>query len=189
MSPVTLRHFIHFFRVYKYFAIFPVAVLEGPIISVISGFLVSRNILSFYGAFLVVFLGDAISDTVFYYIGKHARTYTRILKFLHITDERLAKVEAQYRDSPWKTMIIAKVSYGLGTVFMVASGVSDMPIGSFLWFMGVLNAARSLLLVAIGYYFGRIALELGTKYFSYYTGAVIIIVVGYFIIRHFKNKK
>jgi membrane protein DedA with SNARE-associated domain len=112
-----------------------------------------------------------------------------VLKFLHITDERLAKVETQYRESPWKTMIIAKVSYGLGTVFMVASGVSDMPVGSFLWFIGVLNAGRSLILVAIGYYFGRVALDLGAKYFSYYTIAVVVIIGGYFLIKYFRNRK
>ena len=128
---MTIRALIRFFSLYKYEAIFPIAVLEGPIITIISGFLVSRHILSFLPAFLVVFFGDAISDTIFYWIGHHGRNFIQKLKFLRVTDERINKIEAQYARSPWKTMIVAKVSYGLGTVFMLSAGLSRMSLGRF----------------------------------------------------------
>jgi len=179
---MTIHQLVRFFIQYKYAAIFPIAVVEGPIITIISGFLVSRHILSFLPAFLVVFFGDAISDTVFYIIGRNGRNLIHKLKFLRISDERLAKMEAQYEKSPWKTMIVAKVSYGLGTVFMLASGVSRMPIKRFFQSAFVLNAARSLILLSIGYYFGRVALRLGPEYLERYTIAVIIIVPLIYII-------
>ena len=62
---MTLREIIRFFIKYKYQAIFPIAVMEGPIISIISGFLVSRGRLSLLPALLVVFFGDVVSAKPF----------------------------------------------------------------------------------------------------------------------------
>ncbi len=111
---------IQFFIQYKYIALFPVAILEGPIVSVLCGFLISTKALSFFPTFVVVFLGDVVSDTFFYMAGKGGRKFVHYVK---ISDERLYKIEKQYEQSPWKTMIIAKISYGLGAVFMAASGM------------------------------------------------------------------
>jgi membrane protein DedA with SNARE-associated domain len=185
---MTTRALIHFFVHYKYIAIFPIAVLEGPIITIISGFLASRHILAFFPAFLVVFSGDAISDTVFYWIGRHGRNFIQKLKFLRVTNERINKMEAQYAESPWKTMIVAKVSYGLGTVFMLSAGLSRMSLRRFFQSVFLLNALRSLALISIGYYFGRLALRLGPEYLENYTIAVLIIVPSVYIIYRLVKK-
>jgi membrane protein DedA with SNARE-associated domain len=179
---MTLRQIIRFFIKYKYEAIFPIAVAEGPIISIISGFLVSRGVLSLFPALLVVFLGDVISDSVFYLTGKGGRYILKYLKFLHISEERLEKLENQFSRAPWKTMIVAKISYGLGTVFMVASGASRMSWKKFLEYMLSLNFIRSAILIAIGFYFGKVALHLGPTYLQYYMIVVIVLIpIGYFI--------
>jgi membrane protein DedA with SNARE-associated domain len=187
---MTTRQLIRFFVHYKYEAIFPIAVLEGPIITIISGFLASRHILSFFPAFLVVFSGDAISDTIFYWIGRQGRNFIQKLKFLRVTDERINKMEAQYAKSPWKTMIVAKVSYGLGTVFMLSAGLSRMSLPRFFQSAFILNALRSLTLISIGYYFGRVALRLGPTYLEYYTIAVILIVpLIYILVKMIKKRR
>lgn len=185
---MSLTNFIGFFVHYKYLAIFPIAVLEGPIVSVFCGFLIYRGDLSFLPAFIVVLSGDAISDSFFYFLGRGGRTY--IHKFLKISDERMAIVESQYEKSPWKTMIVAKISYGLGMVFMAASGLAKMSYRKFFYFMGILNAVRSLTLIAIGYYFGKVAIRYGSKYLTYYGVAVAIIVpLTYIIVRKIRRKK
>jgi membrane protein DedA with SNARE-associated domain len=187
---MTTRALIRFFVHYKYIAIFPIAVLEGPIITIISGFLASRHILSFFPAFLVVFSGDAISDSIFYWIGHRGRSFIQKFKFLRVTDERINKMEAQYARSPWKTMIVAKVSYGLGTVFMISAGLSHMSLRRFFESVFVLNALRSLALISIGYYFGRIALRLGPEYLENYTIAVVLIVpLIYLLTKMIKKRK
>jgi membrane protein DedA with SNARE-associated domain len=187
---MTTRVLIRFFVHYKYEAIFPIAVLEGPLITIISGFLVSRHVLAFLPAFLVVFLGDAVSDTFLYIIGHHGRNFIQKLKFLRVTDESINKMEAQYARSPWKTMLLAKVSYGLGTVFMISAGLSHMSRRRFFQSAFVLNAFRSLILLSIGYYFGRVALRLGPEYLENYTIAVIIIVpLVYLIFKIIQKRK
>ena len=186
---VTLRQIIRFFIKYKYEAIFPVAVLEGPIISIISGFLVSRGVLNLFPALMVVFLGDVVSDLIFYFLGRGGRYIIKYLRFLHISEERLVKLENQFTVSPWRTMIIAKISYGLGTIFMVASGASRMSWKKFLEYMLSLNFIRSYILLSIGFYFGRVALHLGPTYLQYYIiGVIVIVPIGYLFYNKFRRK-
>lgn len=179
---MTLRQIIGFFIKYKYQAIFPVAVLEGPIITIISGFLVSRGRLALIPALFVVFFGDVFSDTIFYLSGKGGRYIIKYLKFLHISEEKLKRLENQFASSPWKTMIVAKVSYGLGTVFMIASGASRMSWKKFLEYMMSLDFIRSSILLAIGFYFGKAAIHIGPTYLKYYITAVVILLpTAYYI--------
>ncbi len=185
---VTLRQIIRFFIKYKYQAIFPVAFLEGPIISIVSGFLVSRGVLDLFPALMVVFLGDVASDLLFYFIGQGGRYIIKFLKFVHISEERLQRLENQFTVSPWRTMIIAKISYGLGALFMVASGASRMSWKKFLEYMLSLNFIRSYILISIGFYFGRAALHFGPTYLQYYViGVIILIPVGYFVYNKFRK--
>jgi membrane protein DedA with SNARE-associated domain len=186
---VTLRQIIRFFIKYKYQAIFPVAVLEGPIISIISGFLISRGDLKLFPALLVVFFGDVVSDSVFHFIGKGGRYMINYLKFSRISEDQLQRIENQFARAPWKTMILAKVSYGLGTVFMIATGAVRMPSQKFLEYILSLNFIRSAILIAIGFYFGKVALHLGPTYLQYYVIAVIILIpAGYFLYKTFFKK-
>jgi membrane protein DedA with SNARE-associated domain len=186
---MTLHQIIKFFIKYKYQAIFPVAVLEGPIISIISGFLVSRGDLKLFPALLVVFLGDVVSDSVFHFIGKGGRYMINYLKFSRISDDQLLRIENQFASSPWKTMILAKISYGLGTIFMIATGAARMSSLKFLEYILGLNFIRSAILIAIGFYFGKVALHLGPTYLQYYVIAVIVLIpAGYFIYKAFSKK-
>ena len=139
---------------------------------------------------MVVFLGDVISDTAFYFIGRGGRHVIQYLKFLHIKEERLEKLENQFAQAPWKTMIIAKISYGLGTIFMVASGAVRMSWKKFLEYVLSLNFIRSYILISIGFYFGKVALHLGPTYLQYYIiGVIVLIPIGYFIYNKFKKEQ
>ena len=104
------------------------------------------------------------------------------LKFLHISREQLLRLENHFATRPWKTMLLAKVSYGLGTVFMIASGASRMSFKKFLEYILGLNFVRSSILIAVGFYFGKVALHLGPTYLQYYVIAVIILIpLGYLV--------
>ncbi len=179
---MTTREIVRFFIKYKYQAIFPIAVVEGPIISIISGFLVSRGQLSLLPALFVVFFGDLISDIVFYMVGRGGRHALQHVKFLRVTDEHLEKIENRYHLHPWKTMIVAKVAYGLGSAFMFAAGAVRMSWGRFLEYVVSLNFIRSAVLLYIGYYFGKAALRYGPTYLWYYTLGVLIIVPTLYVL-------
>jgi membrane protein DedA with SNARE-associated domain len=163
--------------------IFPIATLEGPIITMVSGFLISLGILSFIPTLLVVFAGDLISDSFYFWLGSRGRHFVERIKFLHISPERLEKVEQHFEKYPGKTFIVSKASYGVGSLFLIAAGISKMTYQKFLEYITPLNAIRSTALLLIGYYLGRAVRHSGT-YLEYYTlGVIILLPIGYYIIK------
>lgn len=179
---MSIRQIILFFITYKYIAIFPVAVAEGPIISLISGFLISRGQLDLFLTLVIVVLGDLISDVAFYMIGRGGRRALPYIKFLHIPEERLQKIEDQYRTHPWKTMIVAKAAYGLGSIFMVASGAARVSWKKFLLYVITLDFLRSTVLLCLGYYFGKSVVRFGPTYLWYYTVAVLVLLPASYLV-------
>ena len=51
---------------YRYVILLPIAIIEGPIISVIAGFLVSIHAMEFWIVFGILVLGDVIGDMLLY---------------------------------------------------------------------------------------------------------------------------
>jgi membrane protein DedA with SNARE-associated domain len=167
--------------------IFPIATLEGPIITLVSGFLISLGILSFVPTFLIVFAGDMISDSFYYMLGRKGRGFIERLKFIRISEARLEKMEKHFEEHPGKTLIISKASYGVGSLFLVAAGASKMVYQKFLEYITPMNAVRSAGLLVLGYFLGR-GVRNSSTYLEYYTVAVIILLpLGYYIIKKTKQ--
>jgi membrane-associated protein len=163
--------------------IFPIATLEGPIITLVSGFLISIGILSPIPTFLVVFAGDLISDSFYFWLGSRGRDFVQRIKFLRISPARLEKVEQHYEKHPGKTFLVSKMSYGVGSLFLVAAGISKMAYQKFLEYITPMNAVRSAALLLIGYFLGH-AVRYSSAYLTWYTVAVVIILpAGYYMIR------
>ncbi len=147
----------------------------------------SLGIVSFVPTFLVVFAGDLISDSFYFWLGSRGRQFVERIKFLHISSARLEKVEQHFKKHPGKTLLISKASYGVGSLFLVAAGVSKMAYQKFLEYITPMNAVRSTILLLIGYYLGR-AVRYSDDYLGYYTlGVIILLPIGYYIFRKIRD--
>lgn len=183
-----MSHYLFSFLIrYKYAVIFPVAIIEGPILTLVCGFLVSLGILSLAPTVLVVFAGDIISDSVYFNLGKHGRRFLERIKFLRISESKLQKLEEHFEKHPGKTLIVSKATYGVGSLFLAAAGASKMSYQKFLEYITPLNLARSSALLAIGYFLGK-AVRNSSTYVEYYTiGVIIILPTTYYIYRKFQQ--
>ena len=56
---------------YKYLVIFPIAIFEGPIIIIITGFLVYLGVLNVFIAYAMLVIADSLGDSLYYCIGKY----------------------------------------------------------------------------------------------------------------------
>lgn len=167
------RHFLAFLIQYKYQVIFPIAIAEGPIVTLVCGFLLSLGYLSLLPTLIIVFLGDIISDSVFFTIGRYGRKAVEHIKFLHISEERLQKLEKHFEEHPKKTIAVTKMSYGVASIFLMAAGASRMAYKKFMSYIAPANIIKSSALLAIGYYFGKSYRYFGT-YLQYYALMLVI---------------
>src|ERR1700693_5824376 len=65
-----MDHILHLLAHYKYFILFPLAIVEGPILAVIAGFLCIRGFLNPFIVFPVIVIGDIMGDTLCYSLGR-----------------------------------------------------------------------------------------------------------------------
>lgn len=174
---------IPIFTHYKYLLIFPVAVIEGPIISIISGFLVSIGQLNFYLAFFTVMLGDFVGDTLYYLIGKYGRE-SFIHKYGHhigLTMPRIERIERHFDKHATKTLFLGKFAHGLGSLTWIAAGMSQVSYKKFLSMNVTTTAIKSYTLVLIGFYYGRAYQGINQYLQIFSTIGIVVFIVLYIL--------
>ncbi len=169
---------------YRYLALFPITIIEGPIITVIAGFLSAQGYLSAFLVYPLAVAGDLVGDTIYYLIGRLGREkfILRWGKFLNISLERVAKLEKHFEKHSGKTLIFGKLTQLIGSLILTAAGVAKVPLKKFWWFNFLATLPKSLVLLLIGYFFGKFYKEINT-YFTY-TGIVSLAVTGLLIVAY-----
>jgi len=166
---------------YKYLAIFPLAFIEGPIITILSGFLASLGELNFILAYLLIVAGDMTGDTFFYLMGRYSqRLPKKLISFFGLTKGRIIFIENQFKTNPKKLFSLGKAS-ALGTIILFASGLSRFPYKKFFFYNLVLTIFKSLLLLIVGYYFGRAYASLKT-YLDYGALGLAVLFIVFYVI-------
>jgi membrane protein DedA with SNARE-associated domain len=141
--------------------------IEGPIISLVCGFLLKVGALYFIPAYLCLMAGDLAGDIIWYTIG-HRWGYPFIYRFGRYFSLDIKKVETvqkvfrRYHDS---ILFISKLTTGLGfaPVILFTAGLSEV---SFRRYMA-LNAAGQIFwtggLLLIGFELGNLYTSVGAK--------------------------
>jgi len=171
---------------YKYFAIFPLAFFEGPIITVIAGFLSSLGYLNFLVAYLVIVIADLTSDLIYFWLGEFGgrRFIAKRGRYFGIASKQAERLEKYFRRHSGKMLFLGKLLHGVGTVFLVAAGLAKMPFLKFIFYNSLATLLKSLILLVIGFYFGQafatinIYLENITLFFI---GAALLFGLVYFL--------
>ncbi len=141
---------------YKYLVLFPLAILEGPIVTVIAGFFSSLGYLNFWLAYLVIVAGDLTGDALHYLVGRFGGRHfiDRWGRYIGIGPDQLTLVEKQFIKRGDKLLFIGKMTHGIGGIFLIAAGVIKMPFDEFIFSNLLATLVKSLILLLIGFYFG-----------------------------------
>jgi len=168
---------------YRYWIIFPIAAVEGPVLTIICGFLSSLHYVDFKVVYLVLVAGDLLGDVLVYYAGRKIPK-SFILKHGHwigIDPERLVKMEKLIHGNLKKIFVFGKFAHGLGYFTWFATGVVRVPFGKFLFANTITTAIKSMLLLTIGYFFGQAYVTFNT-YFSYSSYILLILFILAYVI-------
>lgn len=160
---------------YRYIVLLPIAIVEGPIISIIAGFLVSIHLMEFWIAFGILALGDVIGDISLYGLGRWGRN-SAITQWGHLfgaTPERMEKFEKLFKGHAKKTLLFGKWGHAFGFPILVSAGMVKENLKEFLWVSIVGTVPKTLILLAIGFYFGAAYQSID----RYFTDAIIGIVI------------
>jgi membrane-associated protein len=158
---------------YKYIILIPLAIIEGPIVSVICGFLVTLGVFNPLLVYMVMVIGDIAGDGIIYYIGYSGK---RFLKYFRVTEEKLEKAKTYFHENHKKAIFMSKLVHGIGFTGLIAAGASHVPYKRYFLTCTLISVVQSAVMLMVGILFGHAYVQIG-KYLDYYAAGVSVIVL------------
>lgn len=159
------------------------AILEGPIITVIAAWLASTGVLSLPGVFVCVVLGDLIGDTALYLAGRFAPGFLppRWTRRMGLHPRRVAPLLRNFRDNGPRLLAIGKLTHAAGFAVLIAAGVARVPFGRFLAVNLMATVPKSMVFIALGYLAGSAFAAIGQWLFVASVVVIAVIAAGLFV--------
>lgn len=134
----------------------PIAVLEGPIVTVIAAWLASQNLFSVWTVAVVVILADLVGDLGLYSLGRWGlhRLPVRWRDRLGLRRARLRILARHFEAKGGRTLVLGKLTHSAGAAVLVAAGLAKLPLWRFVWINLAATIPKSLFFVALGYFLG-----------------------------------
>ncbi len=178
---------IELLMTYRYFIIIPLAVGEGPIVSVLCGFLVTLGFFNPLLVYVIMVLGDIVGDAMFYSIGYYGK---RFLPYFKVTDAKLEKAKIYFENNHKKAILASKIVYGLGTAGLISAGALHVPYKKYFKTCALFSLAQSLIMMTIGIFFGHayVVIEKYLNYYAAFASVIVLVVLLFVIIRKYKKK-
>ncbi|MGZ9810526.1 DedA family protein [Pseudoroseicyclus sp. H15] len=134
----------------------PIAVIEGPIVTVIAAWLASTGRLELGPVVIVVILADLIGDFVAYAIGRWGlgKLPQGWRRKMGLRPARIRGLTGHYAQKGGRTLLLGKLTHSMGFPVLVAAGTARMSVAQFLWYNFLGTVPKSLFFVALGYGFG-----------------------------------
>ena len=179
---------------YRYAILFPLALVEGPVIMTVSGVFLKLGYFTFWPLYFVLMAGDLTADILCYavgYYGGHPLVH-RYGKYFSISDALLAKTETAFHRHQNKILFISKITMGLGfaLVILITAGVMRIPFKKYVVFNALGQTVWTALLIGIGYFFGSVVVLVneGLRLATGVAFAAIIAALLYGVNRYLRQR-
>lgn len=134
----------------------PLAVVEGPIVTVIAAWLASRDILDVWAVAAVVIAADMLGDLALYALGRWGlhKLPKPWRDRLGLNRARLLGLAKHFRVQGNRTLVIGKLTHTAGAAVLVAAGLGKVRLWRFFWVNLFATIPKSLFFVGLGYSIG-----------------------------------
>lgn len=147
-----------FALLYSYgdFILFPLVVIEGPVVTMIAGFLVSLRVFSPIPTYLTIVTADLTGDVLYYSLGRWwlKSVFTKLTNLFKVSPETIEKLEGDLKRHKGKVLFFGKLSHVFGIPFLIAAGHAKIPIPEFVWYNFLATIPKSLTFLLVGYLLG-----------------------------------
>lgn len=174
----------------KYVLIFIGSYVEGSAVMMATGLLWHVGTVDFWPAYLALLLGDVLSDTMWYSIGRYAARpfLARFGHLFNMAPEIIEKIERRFNHHHTKILIISKLTmgFGLAVPILTTAGIMHVPFSRYIAINIIGGVIWILFLMGIGYYFGNLLVYIPK---DFQIALVIALPILFFIFLRFMSKK
>ena len=162
----------------------PMAIIEGPIVTVIAAYLAKLGYMTLLGVYIVCVIGDLIGDAMYYWIGRMGPAILpeRWLAKLGVTEARQMALEGHFAKNGGRTLLLGKWTHSAGLPIMLASGAAKMNFSVYMWYNVLGTIPKTALFVAIGWFLGSAYTAIDTWIWRVSLALVLAVAVGLLIL-------
>jgi len=177
---------------YKYVILFPLAIVEGPILAVIAGFLCMGGYLNLFIVYPIIVLGDIVGDTISYLFGRWGVPgfLKRIIKRLGLKPENMDRVRVYFDANPKKTISLSKITLGIGIAGIYLAGNARIPYNRFIRICLITSALQYLIYLGIGLLFGSAYKQISNylDFFAAFSIVTLLSIILFYIVKSYRKK-
>ena len=136
--------------------ILPLSVIEGPVVSILAGFLSAEGYFHWYWALCLLVSGDLLGDLIYYWIGRTGRgPLVELARRIGLRRTIPLKVQDGLVHNAAKMLFIGKWTHSIGFLVLTGSGMLRVPLPRFMFFNLLATVPKSAVLFCIGYFAGN----------------------------------
>ena len=178
---------------YKYFFLFPLAIIEGPVLAVIAGFLCANKFLNVFIAYPIIVVGDIIGDSLCYMLGRFGAPefLKKIIKKLGVKKENMDTARSYFNKNSIRSVSLSKITLGIGFAGIYLAGNAKVPYRKFILICLVTSALQYVVYLGIGFLFGS-AYEKIASYIDFLSALIIVTAITILLLillKSYRKKK
>jgi len=145
---------------FRYPLIFLGAIVEGPILTVASGFLLNQGGFNLVPLYLTLMMGDLVGDIGWYYLGYFFAEpiVRRFGHFFSLNLETFEKIKSVFHKKSSIILFVSKITMGFGMAIgtLIAAGAVRISFRIYMFYNVLGEFIYVAALMLLGYYFGFI---------------------------------
>lgn len=179
---------------YKYMILFPMGIVEGPIIAIIAGLLCTRGILNPLYVYMIIVSGDLVGDSIVYLLGRWSKSRLKYLKKINklfgLNESNIESTRIFFVANPLKTISLSKIILGIGVAGIFMAGNARVSYNKFILICFITSTLQYVVYIGIGVLFGQAYLQINhyLNYFASFTILSALAIILFFLIKSQFNK-
>jgi membrane protein DedA with SNARE-associated domain len=145
------------FPTYKYLLICVGVAIEGPLLMIACGFLLTFGALDFLPLYVSILAGDLMGDAAWYAIGRYFLDpfLHRFGRYFWVSKELLNQVKPLFKKFHTRILFFSKITLGFGASIatLITAGATHIPLKKYLAINFLGEILLVLVLLGIGYSF------------------------------------
>jgi membrane protein DedA with SNARE-associated domain len=159
---------------YRYPILILFAIFEGPITTVIAGFLVSTGLMNPFVVYAIVVASDVAGDALFYFIGYRGGGF--LMKHgphFGVTKEKMDRTIDYFKENHRKAITLSKLIHGIGSSGLIAAGSLKIPYRRYFETCFLMSVIQSAFFLILGIFFGGAYMQI-SKYLNYFAALISV---------------